>query len=86
VTYAAQPHDPTLPIFRLMWSNLVLRFALFITEPREALLRAATEITAALRDGALTPLPVHSFDLDDVAAAHEAVENGIIGKAVLDLR
>ncbi|MEV7143910.1 zinc-binding dehydrogenase [Streptomyces tauricus] len=86
VTYAAQPEDPTLPVFRLMWSNLVLRFALFLTEPREALLRSAAEITAALREDALTPLPVHSFILDDVALAHEAVEDGLIGRAVVDLR
>ena len=86
VTYSAQPVDPTLPVFRLMWPNLVLRFALFLTEPRDALLRAATEITTALRESALTPLPVHSFSLDDVAAAHEAVENGVSGKVVLDLR
>ncbi|MFJ9427485.1 NADPH:quinone reductase [Streptomyces sp. NPDC101249] len=86
VTYAAQPEDPTLPVFPLMWSNLALRFALFLTAPRDALLRAATAITAALREGTLTPLPVRSFGLDDVADAHEAVESGLIGKAVLDLR
>lgn len=86
VTYAAQPVDPALPVFRLMWPNLVLRFALLLTAPREALLRAATEITAALEQKLLSPLPVRSFALDDVAAAHEAVENGITGKVVLDLR
>ncbi|SDF44063.1 NADPH2:quinone reductase [Lentzea fradiae] len=86
VTYAAQPVDPTLPVFRLMWPNLVLRFALFLTEPRDALLRAAADITSALERGLLSPLPVHSFGLDDVAAAHEAVESGVTGKVVLDLR
>ncbi|TVT09840.1 NADPH:quinone reductase [Amycolatopsis bartoniae] len=86
VTYAAQPVDPTLPVFRLMWPNLVLRFALFLTEPRDALLRAAAEITSALEQNRLSPLPVHSFALEDVAAAHEAVEDGITGKVVLDLR
>lgn len=86
VTYSAQPVDPALPVFRLMWPNLVLRFALLLTAPREPLLRAATEITAALEQELLSPLPVHSFALDDVAAAHEAVESGITGKVVLDLR
>ncbi|MBE1500521.1 NADPH2:quinone reductase [Amycolatopsis lexingtonensis] len=86
VTYAAQPVDPTLPVFRLLWPNLVLRFALFLTEPREALLRSAAEITSALERKLLSPLPVHSFGLDDVVAAHEAVERGITGKVVLDLR
>ncbi len=86
VTYAAQPADPALPVFRLMWPNLVLRFALLLTEPRDALLHAAAEITSALERNLLSPLPVHAFDLADVAAAHEAVENGITGKVVLDLR
>jgi NADPH2:quinone reductase len=86
VTYGSQPVDPTLPVFRLMWRNLVLRFALFLTAPQDALLRAATEITSAVERNLLSPLPVHSFGLDDVAAAHEAVENGVIGKVVLDLR
>ncbi|GGP73696.1 NADPH:quinone reductase [Saccharothrix coeruleofusca] len=86
VTYAAQPVDPTLPVFRLLWPNLVLRFVLFLTTPRDALLRAAAEITSALEQDLLSPLPVHSFGLDDVAAAHEAVESGVTGKVVLDLR
>ena len=42
--------------------------------------RRAADITAALEDGALTPLPPHRYLLDDVAAAHEAVENGVSGK------
>ncbi|GAA3495106.1 NADPH:quinone reductase [Streptomyces prasinosporus] len=86
VTYAAQADDPALPVLRLMWANLTLRFTLFHTAPREALLSAAAALTAALREDALTPLPLHTFGLDDVAAAHETVERGILGKAVLDLR
>ena len=86
MTYAAQPVDPALPVFRLMWPNLVVRFVLLLTEPRDALLRAATEITSALERDLLSPLPVRSFGLDDVVAAHEAVESGVTGKVVLDLR
>jgi NADPH2:quinone reductase len=33
--------------------------------------------------GALTPLPISSFGLDDVVAAQEAVENGAVGKVML---
>ncbi|MFE0420684.1 hypothetical protein [Streptomyces tendae] len=40
VTGTTRPDDPALPVFRL-WSNLVLRFALFLTEPRDALPRSA---------------------------------------------
>lgn len=86
VTYAAPAEDPSLPVLRLMWSHLTLRFTLFHTAPRDTLLHAADALTAALGEGALTPLPLHTFGLDEVAAAHEAVEHGVLGKAVLDLR
>ena len=41
---------------------------------------AVADITAALAAGDLTPLPAHRFPLDEAAAAHEAVENGVVGK------
>jgi NADPH2:quinone reductase len=43
------------------------------------------DITAALEKGALTSLPVHHFALDEIAAAHEAVENHAVGKVLVDL-
>ena len=41
--------------------------------------------SAALREGALTELPVRRYPLDQIAAAHQAVEDGAVGKVVLDL-
>jgi NADPH2:quinone reductase len=66
-----------------MTANVTLRFVLLYTLPAGALQQAAADITAALRDGALTPLPVHRFGLDDIVAAHEAAENGVTGKVVV---
>jgi NADPH2:quinone reductase len=83
VTYAAQPADPVLPVRKCMTANVTLRFVLLYTLPASALQQAAADITAALRDGALTPLPVHRFGLDDIVAAHEAAENGVTGKVVV---
>jgi NADPH2:quinone reductase len=83
VTYAAQPADPVLPVRKCMTANVTLRFVLLYTLPAGALQQAAADITAALRDGALTPLPVHRFGLDDIVAAHEAAENGVTGKVVV---
>jgi DNA-binding NarL/FixJ family response regulator len=42
-------------------------------------------VTAALRAGALTPLPLHRFALEDIAAAHDAVEGGAVGKVLVDI-
>jgi NADPH:quinone reductase len=57
----------------------------------EAALSAAVEdITAALRDGALpvgedAGLPLTWFPLDQTAAAHDAVEQGAVGKVLIDV-
>ena len=80
VTYAADGPDPELPVRACMSANVTLRFVLLYGVPRAALDQGAADITAALEAGALTPLPPHRFLLDNAAAAHEAVENGVSGK------
>lgn len=83
VTYAATPQDPVLPVRACMSANVTLRFVLLYTIPETAVDQAVADITDALRAGALTPLPVHRFRLDDIAAAHEAVEKGVTGKVLI---
>jgi NADPH:quinone reductase len=85
VTYAAEPADPELPVRACMTANVTLRFVLLYGIPPEAFDQAARDITAALTDGKLTGLPVTRFTLDDVAAAHDAVEAGALGKVLIDL-
>ncbi len=51
--------------------------------PRPVLEQAARDITTALADGALTELPVTRFPLDEIIAAHEAVEAGALGKVLV---
>src|SRR6266545_3062161 len=67
VTYAAEPADPALPVRACMTANLTLRFVLLYGVPPAALGQAASDITGALADGALTELPVTRFGLADVA-------------------
>ena len=83
VTYAAEPADPVLPVRACMTANVTLRFVLLYGVPRPALRQAAADITAALTEGALTELPAHRFGLSDIAAAHEAVEAGALGKVLV---
>lgn len=52
---------------------------------------AADAINHALGEGAIRAgesagLPLHHFSLDDVAGAHDAVENGIVGKVLVDVQ
>jgi NADPH2:quinone reductase len=83
VDYAAEPRDPVLPVRACMTANVTLRFILLYTVPRPALLQAAADITRALKDGALTELPVTRFPLDQIAQAHDAVEAGTVGKVIV---
>jgi hypothetical protein len=83
VTYAADGNDPTIPVRACMSANVNLRFMLLYGVPGPALDGAANDITAAVRQGALTELPVHRFALDDTVAAHEAVESGAVGKVII---
>jgi NADPH2:quinone reductase len=83
VTYAAEPADPVLAVRACMTANVLLRFALLYGVPRAALEQVAQDITAALADGALTELPMTRFGLDDIAAAHDAVEAGTVGKVLV---
>ena len=83
VTYAAEANDPVLPVRACMNANVVLRFVLLYGVPADALERAAADITAALTSGALTELPVHKFRLDDIVAAQDAVQSGVVGKVLV---
>jgi NADPH:quinone reductase-like Zn-dependent oxidoreductase len=85
VTYAAEATDPTLPTRRLMTANVRLRFVLVYTLARSEIAFAVADVTAALDDGALRPLPEHVFPLDEVVAAHEAVERHVVGKVLVSL-
>jgi NADPH2:quinone reductase len=80
----------TLPIRPQMVANSRWQFVLLYTAPMEAKGVAADDISAAVLDGAIrigehTGLPVHHFPLDQTAEAHAAVENGAVGKVLIDV-
>jgi NADPH2:quinone reductase len=83
VDYAAEPADPVLPVRKCMNANVTLRFILLYGVPAAAMDRAVTDISAALAAGALTPLPIIRFPLDQVVEAQEAVRAGALGKVVV---
>jgi NADPH2:quinone reductase len=77
--------EAILQVAPLMRRNTTLRFVLVYTMPPEALRQAVSEVGAALRDGALTALPVHRYSLQDIASAHDAVEQAVVGKVVVEI-
>jgi NADPH2:quinone reductase len=83
VTYAAEPANPVLPVRACMSANVTLRFILLYSVPGSALDTAVEDITAALGADALTGLPVQRFPLDEIVAAQEAAEAGVLGKVIV---
>jgi NADPH:quinone reductase len=83
-SYANEGDNPQLDVRALMRPNITLRFVLVYTMPREAIEHAVTDITEALRAGALTEPQLHRFPLRETAAAHDAVEAGAIGKVLIE--
>jgi len=74
----------------LMGLNARLQFVLLYTVGEKALQAAADDISAALEDGALEVgeehgLPLTRFPLEEAAAAHDAVEQGVVGKVLIDI-
>lgn len=82
-TYADEARDATIPTRRLMVANATLRFVLLYGVPAPEIAAAVAGVSAALHDGALSPLPAHRFGLDDVAAAQDAVQAGVVGKVLV---
>jgi NADPH2:quinone reductase len=75
----------TVPIRKVMLANTTLRFVLVYTMPPDALARAVADVSDAVRMGAMTTLPLHRFPLERTAEAHDAVEQGAVGKVLIDV-
>lgn len=76
----------TIAIRDSMVRNVRWQFVLVYTEPRTAKARAVAAVSTALRAGFVTArLPDHHFPLDQAAAAHQAVQDGVVGKVLIDV-
>jgi NADPH:quinone reductase len=86
-SYAADADTrAVVPVRNLMTANISLHFMLlYAIKPRD-LQQAIAGTSEALEAGALTTPPLHRYPLQQVAEAHDAVEQGAVGKVILDLR
>ena len=87
--YANDGGVPFAPDVRAnMGLNTRYQFVLLYTVGWDRIANAAADLNQAIADGAFrigeqAGLPVHRFDFDDTAAAHEAVEGGAVGKVLV---
>jgi NADPH2:quinone reductase len=90
--YAASGDDTmSLPVRPQMVANARWQFVMLYTVPDEAKTTGAEDVAAAVLDGAVRVgeaggLPLHHFPLQRTADAHTAVQNGAVGKVLIDVR
>jgi NADPH2:quinone reductase len=73
-----------------MVANARWQFVLLYTAPQDWKRRAVDDVSAAVLEGAVrvgaeAGLPLHHFPLERTAEAHAAVEDGVVGKVLVDV-
>ena len=82
--------EVTVPVRLQMTANARWQFVLLYTEPARAQEIGVEDVNAAALDGAIrvgedAGLPLHVFPLAQTADAHRAVEEGAVGKVLIDV-
>ena len=83
--YASRQDRPTFPFWPMLFSNMTIRLLGSDDFPSEAKEQAATDLTAAARDGALSITIGKTLPLEHVAEAHDLVDAGIRHRVVVAL-
>jgi NADPH:quinone reductase len=85
-TYATeQGTEITTAVRPLMDLNAHLHFVMIYRTPDPLLATAIAGVSEAVAAGALSELPAHRFALTETAAAQQALEDGLIGKVLVDV-
>jgi NADPH:quinone reductase len=91
-TIAIYANDGGVPFAPDIRANMMLnaryQFVLLYTVGWDRIASAAADLNQAIDHGAFrigeqAGLPIHRFDLDDTAAAHDAVESAAVGKVLI---
>lgn len=78
--------EPRLPYYAFSAKNATIHFVLVYVMSKAAHQAAIDDITTCLETGVLRHPTPHRFALEDIVAAHEAVESGqVTGKAVVEM-
>ena len=80
----------TVPLRPTFSKNLRYQYLILYTLHERFVQAAVEDVSEAVRAGALrvgedAGVPLHHFPLDQTAAAHDAVEQGAVGKVLLDI-
>jgi NADPH2:quinone reductase len=77
--------EPTLPFRPFLYKNITVRHVLVFGIPPKAKADAIADITRWLAAGELNDAVGQRFAMEDIAKAHEAVEEGALGNVVIEI-
>lgn len=78
--------EPVVPVYALMRKNVTVRFILMYVLPPESERSAHRDIVACCEAGVLKHRIWKHYPLDQIAAAHQAQEQGVaVGNIVIDI-
>jgi NADPH2:quinone reductase len=77
--------EPKLPFYALAYKSAAARFVLVFMMPEDAKQKATSDIQRWLEDRQLRHYIARRFPLEETAAAHEALERGVIGNVVVEI-
>lgn len=86
IVYGTGGAEVPVPFFPSVLKNLRYRFFIVFNLTPAARAAALADLTRQLLRGQLQHHPGPTFGLDDIAAAHRAVEQGAVGNVVLKMR
>jgi NADPH2:quinone reductase len=66
-----------------MFRNARIEFFVVYQLPADAITQAVASVQSLLDAGVLMTLPVHEYALEDVAQAHDDVQGGLVGRALI---
>jgi NADPH2:quinone reductase len=85
-TYASQRvPTPTVPFYELMYRSLVVRHVLTFQTPERLLQEAVSAIEGWLAEDQLSHHIHSTYPLAETVAAHQAVEQGTVGKVLIQI-
>jgi NADPH2:quinone reductase len=83
VCYASDDSPDSIPSRTLMFRNASIDFFVVYELPEAAIRHAVDMVSRMLEAGDMTMLPIHEYHLEDVAQAHDDVQAGLVGRALI---
>jgi NADPH2:quinone reductase len=85
IVYGTSAAEHTIPAQFCLGGNITVRFILVYEMPAADIDQATGEISKMLAENRLTHNVAQTLPLDDIVAAHQAVEKGAVGKVVVTI-